>query len=251
VGAAEGGAEANPSGPPIIDLFNGRDLTGWTIATGWPTGVTTPPLSAAEAPRIFPVENGMIHDYGAAVDGSAQPRATLTTVASYSNYKLWVDYQWGTKKYAPYAANPKDAGILFHITGSRTAVWPDSIEFQILEGQTGDLWVLTARASSYALNGGTIFVDPAAGGTPKTFDGTTGGYKQHMRSAPYDSLTDWNQLELTVLADTAVYVVNGHLVNRVFNIQDRNGNRVIAGPIALQAEYNEVFYRNIRLQVMP
>lgn len=252
--AGAGGSSAGTTSgdPTIVDLFNGTDLSGWSVATGWPSGVNRAPLGTAEAEALFPIDDdGTLHVYRDAADGSEQPRATLMTDASYGNYKLWVEYRWGTKKFAPYEENPRDAGILFHITGDLARIWPSSIEFQILEGQTGDLWVLRAKCTSLALNGGDTFVDEADGGTTKAFDGTVGGYSQHQRSEPFDSLTDWNQLELTVIDDTAEYVVNGHLVNKVFDIADAGGNTVTEGPIALQAEYSEVFYRNVRLQELP
>jgi hypothetical protein len=237
-----------------MDIFNGVDLTGWTIATTWPPALASnPPLPATEAPRIFQVENGMIHDYGNAADGSPQVRATLMTVASYTNYNFFVEYKWGTKRFAPYTdptLYPRDAGILFHVSGSRTVVWPSSIEFQIKENETGDIYALLARCTSLALNGGDVFVDAPAGGLPKVLNGSAGLFR-HQHSARVDSLTDWNSVELSVTGDSAVYFVNGQMVNKVFNIQDRNGNRVMSGPIALQAEHAEIFYRNVRLQVLP
>jgi Domain of Unknown Function (DUF1080) len=95
-----------------------------------------------------------------------------------------------------------------------------------------------------------IFVDAADGGVQKLLNGSAGLFR-HQHSAKVDSLTDWNSVELSVTGDSAVYFVNGQMVNKVFNIQDRNGNRVTSGPIALQAEHAEVFYRNVRLQVLP
>jgi hypothetical protein len=248
--AATDGPRAGEAGPPVIELFNGTDLTGWTISTTWPPALSSKaPLTTAQAQSVFKVEGGMIHDYADAVDGSDQVRATLTTVASYSNYKLSVDYRWGTKKFSPYVALARDAGILFHVTGDRAKVWPDSTEFQIKENETGDIYALNSTCTSLSVGGGLTFVD-APQGLSKLIDGTGGNAPHHHLVGMFE-LPDWNTVELTVNQDSAVYVVNGHMVNRVFNIKDTAGRRVTTGPIVLQAEHAEVFYRNVRLQVLP
>jgi hypothetical protein len=63
--------------------------------------------------------------------------------------------------------------------------------------------------------------------------------------------SDWNSCLLHVEGGTAVYTVNGHVVNRVTSVSDKNGNPVTSGFIAWQAEQAEVFYRNMRIQVLP
>jgi len=251
--ATEGASPAGDSGGAVINLFNGTDLTGWEISTVWPDKLSPkpPPLTADQAQKVFKVENGTIHDYADAVDGSDQVRATLTTTASYSNYRLTLDYKWGTKKFSPYntAAYPKDAGILFHVSGNRKKVWPDSAEFQIKENETGDLYALGIKVTSWAKSGGTTFVDALNGGTTKVIDGS-GGNAPHRHLVGSFEVPEWNTVEMTVMGDGAVYVVNGHMVNKVSKIQDNAGNSVTSGPIVLQAEHAEVFYRNVRLQVL-
>jgi Domain of Unknown Function (DUF1080) len=59
-------------------------------------------------------------------------------------------------------------------------------------------------------------------------------------------------VELQVDRGAAVYIVNGHVINRIVSVTDRSGATgvpVTEGPIALQAEHAEVFYRNVRIQV--
>jgi hypothetical protein len=94
-----GGASGGSPELPGSDLFNGTDLTGWVVATGWPSGVSRPPLDAA---ALFPIdEDGTLHVYRDAEDGSEQPRTALMTVASYANYKLWVEYRWAPRSSLP------------------------------------------------------------------------------------------------------------------------------------------------------
>jgi hypothetical protein len=250
-----GGAGGN-SGAPIVDLFNGTDLAGWTAYRESTAGGQTPgtTLTATQALQVFKIENGTIRVYGDAADQSTQARYTLVTAKSYSKYNFWFEYKWGTKKFAPYTdltRYPRDAGLLWHLHGNLTQVWPSSIEFQAKDGTTGDIFALYARCTSLANGNGTVFVE---GGMSKLVDGSD-GFTQHSRSANFE-IPDWNALELQVGVNatggsTAVYLVNGHIVNRVTSVMDKTGKAVTSGPLALQAEHAEVFYRNVRIQVLP
>ncbi len=254
-GAAGAAAGGTSSEPPIVDLFDGTDLDGWTAYRE--TQATSPgtKLTTTEAEAIFKPEDGAIRVYGDAPDQSTQARHTLVSDASYTRYRFWLDYRWGTKKFAPYtdlARYPRDAGVLWHLHADETQVWPSSIEFQIKDGTVGDIFALYARCTLTARNGGTTFVDAADGGTPKVVDGAN-GYVQHGRSESFE-VADWNTIELDVDLGTAVYIVNGHVVNKVLSVNDWSGSAgapVTSGPIALQAEHAEVFYRNVRIQVLP
>lgn len=250
-GAGTGGAAG---GPPIVDLFNGTDLTGWTAYRQTNQNTPGTMLTAAEAVRYFKPENNAIRVYGDEANGSTQNRYTLVSAASYSKYNFFLDYQWGTKAFAPYTnltQYPRDAGILFHIHGNEKVVWPFSIEFQIKDGTVGDIYTILARCRSFARTAtGTTFLDPADGGVMTNVFGDASNYVQHSRSQNFE-MPGWNSLELRVNGATAVYLVNGHIVNRVTAIAARSGTAVTAGFIALQAEHSEAFYRNVRIQVLP
>ncbi|HEX2876672.1 MAG TPA: DUF1080 domain-containing protein [Polyangiaceae bacterium] len=239
-GMAGGGA----GGPPIVDLFNGTDLTGFQA---YREPLTM--LSGAQALEIFKVENGTIRVYGDKPATETQARHTLVTTKSYSKYKFWLEYKWGTKTYPPYANTamyPRDAGVLFHLHGGTTRVWPPSAEFQIKDGSTGDIFALLAKMTSTGQ--GAVFTE---GGAQVTIDGS-GGNARHARLANVDfELPDWNQILLEVNGGTATYTVNGKLANKVLAVTSTAGQAVTSGPLALQAEHAEVFYRNIRIQELP
>ena len=266
-GATGGGPGGAAGGPPVVDLFNGTDLTGFNVYRATSTANNAPGtlLAAADAQTIFKPENGMIHVYGDLPDQSTQVHYLLQTVASYSRYNLSWDYKWGVKKFAPYtdlSKYPRDAGVLWHIHGDKTQVWPSSIEFQNKWGSTGDIFALYAQCKSLgAPSDPTQFADSAAGGTEMTVDGSN-GLVQHMRAGNFETPgtgsgastgvgSDWNSCLLQVDGGTATYVVNGHVVNRVLSVMDKNGKPITAGPIAWQAEQAEVYYRNLRIQVLP
>ena len=245
--AAGAGGSVAGGGGAGVPLFNGVDLTGFAAFREPATELTSEQASA-----IFKVEDGAIHVYGDAPDQSTQARYTLVTTSTHTTYQLSLEYRWGTKKFAPYTdlvKYPRDAGVLFHLHGDTRQVWPASIEFQIKDGTTGDIFALYARCTSLAQNGGTTFVPADAGGSEKLVNGST-GFVQHGRSENFE-LPEWNQLRLVVDGGAATYWVNGHLVNQVLSVLDKTGNPVTAGPIALQAEHAEVFYRNVVIEEQP
>jgi hypothetical protein len=266
-GAGDAGAPAPPpggdSGPAIVDLFNGTDLTGFNTYQETSNTTAGVLLTGAAAEAIFQPENGMIHVYGDLAQGTTQVHYLLETVASYSKYSLTWQYQWGTKKFAPYTdltTYPRDAGVLWHIHNDKTQVWPSSIEFQNKWGTTGDIFALYAQCTSLGTPGmPTVFAEADAGGVAQLVNGSN-GYVQHSRSADWEMMgdggaqstgagTDWNSCLLQVDGGTAVYTVNGHVVNRVLKVMDKNGNPVTSGPIGWQAEQAEVYYRNLQIQV--
>jgi Domain of Unknown Function (DUF1080) len=249
------GTGGGAGGPATVDLFDGTDLNGFDVYMETKEKAPGTHLTTEQALLIFKPENGTIHVYGDAPDQSPQVHYTMVTVASYGKYNLSWDYKWGTKKFGPPPYNnvalyPRDAGVLWHLHGDITQLWPSSIEFQNKDGTTGDIFALYAQCTSLgAPNMKTVFAEAADGGVSVLVDGSN-GFTQHSRSANFEIVGDWNSLLLQVDGGSAVYSVNGHIVNRVLSVMDKNGNPVTSGPIAWQAEQAEVFYRNLRIQVL-
>ena len=226
-------------------LFNGKDLDGWTVA--W----AQEPADAQSPSSLFTIEDGMIHAYGNHEAGTKQPQAYILTEGDYRDYRLSLEYKWGPKKFAPRTELVRDAGLLFHVYDHSMADWPHSVEAQIQEGDTGDVWAISSRASStiYPLTG--RYMEPADGGVPIT----VGAYRDYerIRHGALNELPEWNTLEIVVRGDTATYIVNGFVNMRMTGLQRWDaGNQSWAkldhGRIALQAEFAEIFYRNIRIR---
>ena len=245
-GAGVAGASSS-----AIDLFNGTDLSGFNVYRQNQEKAPGTLLSSEQAMVVFKPEAGAIHVYAEAPDQSPQVHYTLVTTKSYSKYRLSWEYKWGTKKFAPYtdlAKYPRDAGVLWHLHGDLTQLWPASMEFQNKDGTTGDIFALYARCTSPgSASDKTVF---AEGGASVLVDGSN-GFVQHGRSVNYEVPGDWTPCLLEVNAGTAAYSVNGHVVNRVLSVTDAKGQPVGSGPIAWQAEQAEVFYRRLRIEVLP
>lgn len=234
-------ASAQPEGPGT-PLLTDAALSGWSVLVEDQGAVPN------GEQRYFVWEDSLLHVLPDAAAGSEQPFAALVTDSSYSHYRLTLEYRWGEKKFAPRTRAKRDAGVLFHVHD--TIFWPTSLEFQIQEGDTGDIWLVGTRATSTRTADGKRFLD---GG--RTMVRTGERYVRFTHAGTYER-PGWNQLELVVRADSASFRVNGHLVNALSRAEYPTGDGgawqpLAAGRIALQAEGAEVFYRRVRLQRLP
>jgi len=237
-----GTAARAQDGKPIY-LFNGRNLDGWYVAVQGQGRVA--------AQNYFRVEDGVIRTYPDAADGSRQPFCGLITEKSYHDYRLTLAYRWGSKKFAPRALpdSVRDAGVCYDVRGP-DVIWPSSIECQIEEGDTGDVWAINTRATSIVHPDNLNFVTLKEGGV-ETTRGDKHGFWRFLRSNCYE-VPGWNLVEVTVRGDSATYRINGHVNNRVTALKtwdEATGawQPLTAGKILLQAEGSEVFYRDVVL----
>ncbi len=211
-----------------IQLFNGRNLDGFDrfLQT---KGLNSDPES------VLQVRDGVICISG-------KEYGYLITRQEYENYSLRAEFKWGEKTWPPREGRARDSGILFHV-GGPDKVWPVSIEFQIIEGGTGDI-ILVGDTTSLTRAGESktrgrfnrYGKNPVAGGSP-----TLAGYRDPV--AEYEKLHgEWNLLELFADGDSVKYVVNGKVAN-----EGAGANRV-RGKILFQSEGAEVFFRNLELR---
>lgn len=116
--AASFAADVSTSIAPAsrIDLFNGKDFTGWKFVM----------RSNAEPSKTWAVADGVIHCTG-------QPYGYARTEKSYRDYRLTAE--WRFVKIAPKADN---SGIFLHINPP-DKVWPACVEAQGQHNRQGDL----------------------------------------------------------------------------------------------------------------
>lgn len=204
--------------PPVqkpVELFNGKDLTGWHM--------DVPALDKdPNGPKPFIVRNGLLVSL-------ASPGGHLITDKKYENYKVEVEYR--------FSATPGNCGILVHASKLRRLyeMFPQSMEVQMQSGDAGDFWCI----------GEDIEVpDMESRRGPKNRWGVDGDKLRRIKNLTDKSenpVGDWNRMVVECKADQIRVWVNGDLVN--------HGRKATAskGHIAVQAEGSEVEFRKIIL----
>ena len=263
-------AAAQPP-PNWTPLWNGRTLDGWTTWIATPdrsvtvadvkrdaTGKYLEPIGPERDPlHIFTVVQ---MDGRSAIRISGEVFGELRTKVSLHNYHLRLQFKWGEKKWPPRdaPATPRDSGLLYHVhsaPGEDGRVWARSIELQIQEHDVGDLYaigsVIAVRAKArrgtqplmydYDPQGEWTFFSQAQGASGRCI-------KQPDNEKPTG---EWNTVELIAFGDDSIHIVNGKVVMRLhgpLNISGAVPEPVTSGPIILQSEGAEVYYRDIEVR---
>jgi Domain of Unknown Function (DUF1080) len=180
---------------------------------------------------------------------SDQPRdfGYLATRRELSNYHVSVRYRWGQKRFVPRQQDKRDAGLLYHVVGP-DVIWPRSVECQIQEGDTGDIFLVSGTGGSTTIAPNEAEPRYLEGGEPyQQVDGRI------QKSTTQDSLTDWNTVDVYVTGAQSAHIVNGTLVARVSDMTQPDPAdpakraKLDSGRILLQAEGAEVYYETVRL----
>lgn len=230
----------------VVRLFNGKNLGGWySFVKGRGRN--------DDVKKVFTVQDGMIHITG-------EEYGSIITEKEYSNFKLVVEFKWGTKTYEPRTDRARDNGVLIHSTGEDggySGTWMHSIECQIIEGGTGDLLVVGDGSEKFSL---TASISPdtslgkfyMAGGIPKTINmgrinwyGRDPLWKDELNyRGPKDVENkpgEWNKLECIAKGDKVTVLVNDVLVNEAWDVKPSKGK------IQIQSEGAEMFVRSVEL----
>ncbi|MFM8362506.1 MAG: DUF1080 domain-containing protein [Haliscomenobacter sp.] len=199
-----------------VSLLPGSDLAGWHLDV--PDGDTNP-----SAPAPFVVRDGMLISLG-------KPGGHLITDASYSNYRVVVEYR--------FPKGPGNCGVLVHASKPRALykMFPQSLEVQMEHGNAGEFWCILEDIA---------VPDMERRRGPKEQWGTTEGKARRIQNLTDNSekaLGEWNTLVVECLNREIKVWVNGDLVNY--------GNQCTAerGQIALQSEGSEVEIRKLTMQ---
>jgi Domain of Unknown Function (DUF1080) len=228
-------------------LFNGKDLAGWTT-------VLQDKKPGEDSARYVQVRDGAIHMYADTDPAAKVPFGVIVHEKTFSRFHLSLEYRWLVKKFAPRKNEIRDAGLLYHASNTGK-VWPDSIEYQIQEGDSGDIVFLPKAGLTWmrpdpenALQGqGDPGLLPEDGGFPRDFGGTDFAYIG--RFPVLDHVEGWNRVEAIVHADeSAEHLINGTTVARITNLREKNGSPVSEGKIALQLEGAELLYRDVKIR---
>jgi hypothetical protein len=171
-----------------IDLFNGKDFTGWKFFLDPRDKGKTKPED------VWSVQDGTIVCKG-------KPYGYIITAKEYGNYVLELEWKWPDK--------PGNSGVLMHISGENK-IWPRSFEAQLYAGHAGDIWLV---------DGYEMEVDKSRQ-DPKT--------ARHYYRMKKDEMIEkkpgeWNKYKITCKGNRVKLEVNGTLVNEGKNAESTKG----------------------------
>jgi hypothetical protein len=252
--AQSGVAVEKASNGGWVQLFNGRNLDGWYTFLS-KSGKNNDPGGSVR------VENGMIHILGNPAARDRAEAGYLATNEEYANYRLRVEYKWGTARFAPREEFKRDNGVLFHIVGA-DRVWPTCVEFQIQETDVGD--AIPVNGTSYIAASQPGNGLPAWPNPPNKNIATPSYERLAYKMGDFENREGWNVVELIARGDKAAFVVNGRINNTIFKMQRLDSPvplpppytperaRMLAngpmvplnrGKIAIEVEYAETWFR--------
>lgn len=241
------GQPVRSPGDKAIELFNGKDLTGWYTFVE-DRGRNTDPKN------VFTVQDGMIRISG-------EEWGCITTEDEFENYHIVLEFKWGEETHPPRKERARDSGLLLHSQGEdggSAGIWMHSIECQMIEGGTGDIIVVGDDTDNFSV---TATVAPKKQGNSFIFQ--PNGEAQTIISGRINWLSrdpewkdekgfrgtndvenphgEWNKLECVADGDQLTIFLNGKLVNKATHVKPQNGK------IQIQSEAAEVFIRKVEL----
>jgi hypothetical protein len=245
-----------------VSLFNGKDLSSFTT---WET------VHGKEDPdRVFTVVEQI--DGAPAIRASGQHWGGLITKERYANYHLVFEYRWGLVTWGQRKDRARDAGVLLHCQGEEgnyqkdfKAPWMRSVEYQIIEGASGDLilvggydratgeFIMPAVKGTFSMRGQLKVWDPK--GEPGQFGKGNGRIHVGYKTADWKDVLgfrgpndvekpigQWNRAEAIVDNGKFTYFLNGVKVNEFGESTFREGR------LLFQSEGAEIYYRKIELR---
>jgi len=168
-----------------IELFNGKDLSGWDFDLAG---------QDAKMEDVWSVEDGVLKCAG-------KPAGYIVTKKKdYGDYKLELDWRWSSGKGG-------NNGVLVHCSTPRElGIWCKSVEVQLQAGHAGDFWVIGTE------------LDVEKEQTRKQ-----GRRHINLTDDSEKPLGEWNHMEIVCAGDTITVYVNGDMVNKATNVNVTSG----------------------------
>jgi hypothetical protein len=203
---------SEPAKPPApsewIELFNGKNLDGWTQYPPAPGADASAAASAATP--TWSVLDGILRCTGT-------PNGYIATTAQYTDFELELDWRFDPAKGAG------NSGVLLRVQGP-DKVWPKCLEAQLLSGSAAD---------TYTIDGFPAVTDPSR---------TDGRHSTRIGECNELPLGQWNHYRIVMDGGWLSLWVNGQLKNTA------SGVLHVPGRIALQSEGAWIEFRNVKVK---
>ena len=242
-----------------IQLFNGKDLSGWDTYLGPPLNdagkkLVDIPVGLNNDPnRVFSIVKEDKENF---IRISGREWGGISTIKEYENFHLQLQFKWGKLSWGQKEGKKKDSGLLYFAVGEHGAdygAWMRSQEFQIQEGDCGDYWGVAGGMQDIRAikkSDSEYVYDPA--GQLYTFSATGSVGRRCIKGSDAEKPSgEWNTVELYCHGDTSVHLVNGKVVMVLYHSQQmENGqvSKLAKGKLQIQSEGAEVFYKGIRIK---
>jgi (4-O-methyl)-D-glucuronate---lignin esterase len=211
--------------PRRLQLWNGRDLSGWSLylresANEPKSAVTAQGITLSPAVKVSDGIASAVRIKDGVLRFESPRSGYLKTANTFSDYRLHVEWRW--PKDAPADAN---SGVMLHVHGPEV-IWPASFECQLKNGNAGQIVGLGLDIPAAPL---------------------LNSRKRAPRIAPASEATlgDWNSYEIYARGDQIEAFVNGVRQNAVSALPIHSGH------IALQLEGVPIEFREVWLEPLP
>jgi hypothetical protein len=170
-----------------VDLFNGKDFTGWTFYM----------RSNAAPEQTWSISDGMVHCTG-------KPTGYMRTEKMYHDFKVTAEWRFPTN-----AIRPVNTGVLVFMqdrdtNASPRQIWPHCVECQGMHDHMGDFW----------LQGGTTAKEPVNIGK--------NGIKM-LEPSNESPVGEWTTFQCVCQGDTVEIIVNGKSMNKITGVDVSSG----------------------------
>ncbi|MCC6291655.1 MAG: DUF1080 domain-containing protein [Bryobacterales bacterium] len=200
--------------PQWVDLFNGRDLTGW--------------VNVNTDPDTWSVQNGELICKGT-------PIGVMRTAKQYENFLLHIEWM--------HTETGGNSGVFAWsgaVPGERNRL-PDGIEIQMLELGWPEMHARDGITPPHAYVTGELF---GVGGVKTVADNP-----RNQRSFSFESRckpkNEWNVYDVVAVDGVIKLSINGKFVNGISKATQKKGY------LCLESEGAKIHFRNIRLMELP
>src|SRR5687768_2837835 len=256
---------ADPTTPATnwVDLFNGRDLAGWTRYLARTDNAEIVPNE--DPKNVFTVTN--LSD-GPAIHVSGEIYGAITTDSEFTNFHFRVQFKWGEKRWPARANVGRDSGILYCCIDKPNPAtgWMTSVENNIMEKGVGQWWSVNGAIidveGEYITPEMELYIPYKKEGPGEKNIVWRRGLPL-ITAAPENGITppfdteyvfgNWNTVEVIFWDGNCIHILNGVpnlvAVNPRYKYNER-WHPLERGKIQLQSEAAELFYRNPQVRTI-